>query len=646
MERTPRILSIQSTVSHGYVGHKAATFPLQCMGFDVDAINTVSLSNHPDYPNSFKGQFLSANDMRNTVQGLEENNLLNHDIIMNGYTRNIEVLHAIRDTVQKVKKNNPESIYICDPVLGDNDRFYVPEELLEVYKNELLPIADVITPNYFEVEVLTGLKVKSVEDAARASKIFHKMGVKIVIMTGQRLTEGAGTGTGTETATKTGTETVEQQIERKQQSILLSTMLPSASTTVVAAGGGGKRETADPDIDSDHAILRVDVPFISGYYYGCGDLFTALCASGIYCAGLMSDRVLTQRHQDQEKGEEEGENKTKAKAQLALRYLALMLDHSAWAMTSIIKATHDKSSKELLIVESIDIYRSIYAHWIEIIHADKHNDKASRSAATIATMATNACTLSTKIYEVSRPAYFVVGGLSQSSKCLGVIFDLDGTLTMPGQIDFDAMYSRTNLSKKNGSILSQVRAMSDPAVQASAMLAIEDEELKGSESLEIREELMDFMLKLRHSRIRIALSTLNSQIGLDCFMKKAGIASDTFYPAYHRDSLQGGICKPDPHVAISILNEWDARLHASIMSRSSLSATFTGTDTAPSTSTYLDGDVWFIGDSIDDMKCGKGAGCKTCLIRTAFNSHVETDHAHLVDMVVDRLMEWLDYIQA
>ena len=122
----PRILSIQSTVSHGYVGNKAAVFPLQCMGFNVDNINTVSLSNHPNYSGGFKGQFLTQDDMKAIVTGLETNNLMHYDVIMNGYTRSIELLEEIATTVTKVKEKNPKAMYICDPVLGDNDAYYVP----------------------------------------------------------------------------------------------------------------------------------------------------------------------------------------------------------------------------------------------------------------------------------------------------------------------------------------------------------------------------------------------------------------------------------------------------------------------------------------------------------------------------------------
>lgn len=69
--KTPRLLSIQSHIVHGYVGNKASTFPLQLLGFDVSIINTVSLSNHPAYPKGCKGNALSSDDFNLLIQGIQ-----------------------------------------------------------------------------------------------------------------------------------------------------------------------------------------------------------------------------------------------------------------------------------------------------------------------------------------------------------------------------------------------------------------------------------------------------------------------------------------------------------------------------------------------------------------------------------------------
>lgn len=60
------ILSIQSHVAYGYVGNRAATFPLQRLGFDVWAVNTVQFSNHTGY-GAWKGEAFSPAHVRAVI---------------------------------------------------------------------------------------------------------------------------------------------------------------------------------------------------------------------------------------------------------------------------------------------------------------------------------------------------------------------------------------------------------------------------------------------------------------------------------------------------------------------------------------------------------------------------------------------------
>lgn len=82
-ETTPRVLSIQSTVVHGYVGNKCAVFPLQLLGFEVDPIYSVQFSNHTGYP-SFKGSVFDGEHLKSLLQGLEENKIMNYTHLLTG----------------------------------------------------------------------------------------------------------------------------------------------------------------------------------------------------------------------------------------------------------------------------------------------------------------------------------------------------------------------------------------------------------------------------------------------------------------------------------------------------------------------------------------------------------------------------------
>jgi pyridoxine kinase len=176
------------------VGNKAAVFPLQLLGFDVDIINSVQFSNHTGYPFGFEGEVLDGSRLLKLIDGMERNGLLSSysdDVcctsrignILTGYIGSESFLNAVVSVVQKLKGLNPKCRYVCDPVLGDNNEFYVPRELVGIYQREVLPLADVITPNQFEIEQLTGIAIRSVQDAQRACCVLHNMGVNLVLIT-------------------------------------------------------------------------------------------------------------------------------------------------------------------------------------------------------------------------------------------------------------------------------------------------------------------------------------------------------------------------------------------------------------------------------------------------------------------------------
>ena len=116
MAATPRLLSIQSHTVHGFVGNKATTFPLQMYGFDVDAINTVTLSNHPAYLKVCKGSRLSIDEYKTLISGLTENNLLNYNVILSGYMTSPDLLREVAQTVRQVREVNPDVVYVLDSV--------------------------------------------------------------------------------------------------------------------------------------------------------------------------------------------------------------------------------------------------------------------------------------------------------------------------------------------------------------------------------------------------------------------------------------------------------------------------------------------------------------------------------------------------
>ncbi|KAG2383550.1 hypothetical protein C9374_004221 [Naegleria lovaniensis] len=184
------VLSIQSHVVHGYVGNRSAVFPLQLLGFEVDFINSVQFSNHTGYRNGWKGQTLSGDELALLFEGLQMNNLEgSYTHLLTGYIGSETFLQNILHIHDKLIERNPKLIYVCDPVLGDAGKLYVPEKLIQIYREKVLNRATVITPNQFEAETLSGKKIKNEQDALDVIDLFHKepYNIPVVVLTSAEL---------------------------------------------------------------------------------------------------------------------------------------------------------------------------------------------------------------------------------------------------------------------------------------------------------------------------------------------------------------------------------------------------------------------------------------------------------------------------
>lgn len=225
----PRVLSIQSHVVYGYVGNKSATFPLQLLGFEVDSINSVQLSNHTGYK-VFKGQVLNEKDLDDLTEGLAANSLdTSYSHLLTGYVRNSLFLKTIEKFVSSLKTKNPNLIYVCDPVLGDDGELYVPEDLVPIFKNSIIPLADIITPNQFELEILSEIKVDTLEKTLQAIDSLHNKGCKTVVMSSATYSD------------------------------------PNTLTTLASYADGNSRKR-----------VMIEIPKLKAKFTGTGDLFSAL----------------------------------------------------------------------------------------------------------------------------------------------------------------------------------------------------------------------------------------------------------------------------------------------------------------------------------------------------------------------------------
>jgi pyridoxine kinase len=185
------ILSIQSSVAYGHVGNSAVTFPLMRMGVEVWPVITVHFSNHTGYE-SWRGPLLSASDLRDVVRGIDERGVLGEvDAVLSGYQGGEDIGAMIVETVALVKQRNPAAIFCCDPVLGDAERgSYVRPGIAEFMRDHVVPAAQIITPNQFELTSLTGLPVSTMDDVLNAADAARNLGPELVLITSVVLQDG------------------------------------------------------------------------------------------------------------------------------------------------------------------------------------------------------------------------------------------------------------------------------------------------------------------------------------------------------------------------------------------------------------------------------------------------------------------------
>lgn len=184
-----KILSLQSAVAYGAVGNSAALFPLQRLGFEVWPVDTVQLSNHPGYGH-WGGATMPAEQVAAVVDGLSRVGALGQcDAVLSGYLGDAAIGAAVLEAVARVKRQKPGALYLCDPVMGDEHGLYVRAGIPEFLGGPALAAADVVTPNRFELEVLSGRAAGTLGEAAEAARTLLARGPRVVVATS--LGEGA-----------------------------------------------------------------------------------------------------------------------------------------------------------------------------------------------------------------------------------------------------------------------------------------------------------------------------------------------------------------------------------------------------------------------------------------------------------------------
>ncbi|MDU0345947.1 pyridoxal kinase PdxY [Microbacterium sp. KSW2-29] len=179
-----KVLSIQSAVAYGHVGNSAAVFPLQRIGVEVLPVYTVNFSNHTGY-GAWRGPLISPDDVAAVIAGIEDRGIFPEiDVVLSGYQGGEGIGDVIIDAVSRVKKANPDAVYACDPVMGNaKSGCFVAPAIPELLRERVVPVADIITPNQFELGFLTGTEPGSIDSTLESADLVRARGPRTVLVT-------------------------------------------------------------------------------------------------------------------------------------------------------------------------------------------------------------------------------------------------------------------------------------------------------------------------------------------------------------------------------------------------------------------------------------------------------------------------------
>lgn len=185
------VIVVSSHVARGAVGNRAAVFALETLGFPVWAVPTVILPWHPGHSRATR-IVPPADQFAALLADLERAPWLDEvDAVLSGYLGDAAQAEAVASLVTAVKARKPDALFVCDPVMGDSGGLYVPEATAIALRDVLIPLADIATPNRYELEWMTGVALPDLDSTIAAAL---DLGPPAMLVTSAPATMAEGTG--------------------------------------------------------------------------------------------------------------------------------------------------------------------------------------------------------------------------------------------------------------------------------------------------------------------------------------------------------------------------------------------------------------------------------------------------------------------
>ena len=163
------VIVVSSHVARGSVGNRAAVFALETLGFPVWAVPTVILPWHPGHGRATR-IVPPAEQFAALMADLARAPWLGEvGAVLSGYLGEASQADAVAELVGAVKARNPSALYVCDPVMGDSGGLYVPEATAAALRDRLMPLADIATPNRFELAWMAGAELPDLKSTVAAA---------------------------------------------------------------------------------------------------------------------------------------------------------------------------------------------------------------------------------------------------------------------------------------------------------------------------------------------------------------------------------------------------------------------------------------------------------------------------------------------